>query len=58
MNDFIESIIQGHDKTDYRWVSGECSDNCFVCDSNKEVYKLVNFSNIQSWRITKIPQLQ
>ena len=27
MNDFIEAMIKGHDKTEYRWISGKCRDN-------------------------------
>jgi hypothetical protein len=34
MNDFIEAMIQGHDKTENSWVSGKCKDKCFVCDSS------------------------
>lgn len=32
MNDFIEAMIKGHDKTEYRWVSGKCADTCSSCD--------------------------
>lgn len=32
MNDFIEAMIKGHDKTEYRWVSGKCGDTCSSCD--------------------------
>lgn len=32
MNDFIEAMIKGHDKTEYRWVSGKCAETCSHCD--------------------------
>lgn len=25
-------MIRGHDKTEYRWVSGKCADTCSSCD--------------------------
>lgn len=34
MNDFIEVMIKGHDKTEHRWVSGKFRDKCWVCDFN------------------------
>jgi hypothetical protein len=33
MNNFIEAMIKGHDKTDYRWISGKCAETCSHCDS-------------------------
>ena len=32
MNDFIEAMIKGHDKTEYRWISGKCAKTCSHCD--------------------------
>jgi hypothetical protein len=32
MNDFIEAMIKGHDKTEYRWISGKCAETCSHCD--------------------------
>ena len=32
MDDFIEAMIKGHDKTEYRWVSGKCAEFCSHCD--------------------------
>lgn len=31
MNDFIEAMIKGHDKTEYRWVAGKCAKTCSHC---------------------------
>ncbi|MFC1785834.1 hypothetical protein ACFLZA_00520 [Candidatus Neomarinimicrobiota bacterium] len=39
MNDFIEAMIKGHDKTKYRWISDKCRENCFVCDSSNNSIK-------------------
>ncbi len=44
MNDFIEAMIKGHDKTEYRWISGNCSDMCFICDSNND--RIINYSSV------------
>ena len=32
MHDFIEAMIKGHDKTEYRWISGKCAEICSHCD--------------------------
>jgi len=34
MNDFIEAMIKGHDKTEYRWISSKCAEFCNECDFN------------------------
>jgi len=34
MNNFIEAMIQGHDNTPYKWVSGKCGETCIQCSSN------------------------
>lgn len=39
VDDFIEAMIRGHDKTEYRWISGKCRDKCWVCDSNDNSIK-------------------
>ena len=31
MNDFIEAMIKGHDKTEYKWISGKCAEFCSEC---------------------------
>ena len=51
MNDFIEAMIKGHDKTEYRWVSGKCREKCFVCDSNNNSVK-----PMQVWLAQGLPQ--
>lgn len=52
MNNFIESMIQGQDKTEYRWISGDCMDKCFVCDSNKN-----RIETMQDWQAEGLPQV-
>ena len=32
MNDFIEAMIKGHDKTECWWLSGKCAETCSECD--------------------------
>lgn len=52
MNDFIEAMIKGHDRTEYRWISGKCSDKCWVCDSNNNSIK-----PMQRWLAEGLPQV-
>lgn len=49
MNDFIEAMIKGHDKTEYRWVSGKCADTCSHCD-------FLN-NTMQRWLAEGLPQV-
>ena len=51
MNYIIEAMIKGHDKTEYRWVSGKCKNKCFVCDSNNNSVK-----PMQVWLAEGLPQ--
>ena len=51
MNEFIEAMIKGHDMTEYRWVSGKCSEKCWVCDSNNNSVK-----PMQVWLAEGLPQ--
>ena len=32
MNNFIEAMIKGHDKTEYKWISGKCAETCSQFD--------------------------
>ena len=52
MNDFIEAMIKGNDKTEYRWVSGKCKDKCWVCDSNNN-----SVQTMQRWQAEGLPQV-
>ena len=51
MDNFIEAMIKGHDKTEHRWVSGACRDKCWVCDSNNNRIK-----TMQVWLAEGLPQ--
>ena len=51
MNDFIEAMIKGHDKTEYRWVSGKCKDKCSKCDFLNNQVK-----TMQRWQAEGLPQ--
>ncbi len=45
MNDFIEAMIQGYDKTTkYRWINGKCRGKCFVCNPNNNSFKTMQRS--------------
>lgn len=52
MNDFIEAMIKGHDKTEYRWISGKCRNKCFVCDSNNN-----RIETMQRWQAEGLPKV-
>lgn len=43
-------MIRGHDKTEYKWISGKCSDKCLVCDSNHNRIK-----TMQEWQAEGLP---
>ena len=44
-------MIKGHDKTEYRWVSGKCKDKCWVCESNNNKTK-----PMQTWQAEGLPK--
>lgn len=52
MNDFIEAMIRGHDKTKYRWVSGKCREICTECDFNNNSIK-----PMYVWQAEGLPQV-
>ena len=52
MNDFIEAMIQGHDYTKYKWISGKCAEKCYVCESNNNDVK-----TMQRWQAEGLPQV-
>ena len=52
-------MIKGHDKTEYRWVSGKCTETCSHCDF-KTSRLLSNFPSLKKLiekqqNIAKIP---
>ena len=51
MNDFIEAMIKGHDKTEYSWVSGDCAESCTSCSLNNDQNKPMNI-----WLAEGLPQ--
>lgn len=51
MNDFIEAMIKGHDKTEYRWVSGKCAETCSHCD-----FKNNSVKPMYEWLAEGLPQ--
>ena len=51
MNDFIEAMIKGHDKTEYGWVSGKCAEKCTECDFLNNQIK-----TMQRWQAEGLPQ--
>jgi len=50
MNDFIEAMIKGHDKTEYRWFSGKCRDICSHCD-----FLNGSVETMQRWQAEGLP---
>ncbi len=52
MDNFIEAMIQGHDKTEFRWISGNCRSKCFVCDSNEN-----RIETMQNWQANGLPKV-
>lgn len=52
MNDFIEAMIRGHDKTEYRWISGKCREKCFVCDFLNN-----RIETMQMWQAEGLPKV-
>lgn len=49
--DFLEAMIKGHDKTEYRWVSGKCAEFCSECSFNNNSIK-----SMQEWQAEGLPQ--
>ena len=49
--DFIEAMIQGHDYTKYKWVSGNCADKCHICDFNNNSIKIM-----RDWQAEGLPK--
>lgn len=52
MNDFIEAMIKGHDKTEYRWISGKCAETCSHCDFLNNSIK-----PMRQWLAEGLPQV-
>ena len=40
---FIEAMIKGHNRTEYRWISGKCRNKCVVCDSNNNSIETMQY---------------
>jgi len=51
MDNFIETMIKGHDYTPHRWVSGKCAETCIECKSNSLFVKPMN-----QWLSEGLPQ--
>jgi hypothetical protein len=45
-------MIEGYDKTEYRWGSGKCRDKCHVYDTNNNRIK-----TMQDWQAEGLPTI-
>jgi len=52
MDDYIDTMIKGHDNTPYRWVSGNCAETCSECETNALFVKPMN-----QWLAEDMPQV-
>ena len=51
MDNFIEAMINGHDNTPYRWVSGKCAETCIKCRLNNN-----SIESMKQWLAEDMPQ--